>query len=282
MKRLAPVLGLALLSGLSACNSGKIGTPGVDMNRGNADLAGFVTPPEQVDLAGFDFPPTLGVVYAHTGTTLYTVDMSTYDLTEVGQFHTQLDLGADEDMTDLAITPDGKVYTISRGSFYSVNETTGRATKIFSGITSSNVAMTFQNNGTLLSADQAGKVYEIDPGASTVTEVGSYGTGYDTAGDLVAIADGTMYGVSTKAPGLSGTTNVLIKVNTSTGKATTVGEIGYTGVFGVAYSGGKVVAFTKDGEIIGIDPSTGQGTLLRTHASVRFYGAGTNPLVPVL
>jgi hypothetical protein len=241
---------------------------------GFADLAGFhnVDPP---DLSGLDFPEAFGTVYAHTGQTLYTVDPTTYDITKVGDF------GAAEDMTDLAITPDNKIYTISRTSLYKVDDSTGAATVLLSNITSSNVALTFQVDGTLLAADQAGAVRIIDPSTGNVTEVGNYGTGYDTAGDLVAIADGTMFGVSTKAPSLGSTTNVLIKVNTNTAKATSVGKIGYTGVFGVAYAGGKVLAFTNMGEIIRIDPATGNGTLARTYSGMKWYGAGTSPLVPI-
>lgn len=239
-----------------------------------ADLAGFghTEPP---DFSGLDFPPAFGTIYAHTGQTLYTVDPFTYDLTTVGDF------GAAEDMTDLAITPDNKIYTISRTSLFSVNKTTAAATSLFSGIASSNVALTFQTDGTLLAADQAGKVRVIDPTNGDVTEVGAYGTGYDTAGDLVAVADGTMYGVSTKAPSLGSDTNVLIKVNSTNAKATSVGKIGYTGVFGVAYAGGRVLAFTNMGEIIRIDPATGNGTLVRTYSGMKWYGAGTSPLVPI-
>ena len=247
---------------------------GADLGGADDDLGGFVT--HEVDLAGFDFPPQLGTIYAHTATTLYTVDPTTFDLTTIGDF------GGMDDMTDLAVTPDGNVYTISRTSLYKVDSTTGVATQIVSGIASSNVALTFNNDGTLLAADQAGAVRVIDPSSGAVTDLGTYGTGYDTAGDLVAIADGTMFGVSTKAPSLGSTTNVLIKVNTGNAKATTVGKIGYEGVFGVAYAGGRVLAFTNTGQIIRIDPATGTGTLVATHTGIKFYGAGTSPLVPVL
>ncbi len=268
-------LPIALLGALAGAGCSKSMHTDFDLGPSTTDLAGFgkVDPP---DLSGVDFPPSFGTIYAHTGTTLYTVNPTTYDLTTIGDF------GAAEDMTDLAITPDNKIYTISRTALYTVDGSTAISTPLFGGIASSNVALTFQVDGTLLAADQAGKLRVIDPASHVVTEVGSYGTGYDTAGDLVAIANGTMYGVSTKAPNFGSDTNVLIKVDTSTAKATAVGKIGYTGVFGVAYAGGKVLAFTNMGEIIRIDPNTGAGTLVRTYAGMKWYGAGTSPLVPVL
>ncbi len=265
---------LGLVS-LAACSHGLSGGPR-DLEGGAFDLAGFVSPSD--DLAGADLAYTAadGTIYAHTATTLYTVDPTTFDITSVGSF------GTSDEMTDLAITPDNMIYTISKTALYRVNAATGAATMIFSGIASSNVALTFQKNGTLLAADQSGTVRVIDPTNNMVTDLGTYGSGYDTAGDLVAVSDGTLFGVSTEAPGLGSSTNVLIKVDTTNASATTVGEIGYTGVFGVAYTGGRVIAFTSTGQIIRIDPTTGTGTLVATHTGIAFYGAGTSPLVPIM
>jgi hypothetical protein len=112
--------------------------------------------------------------------------------------------------------------------------------------------------------------------------VGQYGTGFDTAGDLVSVADGTMFGISAKGPGSSKYSNVLLTVDPKTGVATGVGPIGYDEVFGIAYSAGNVLAFTRGGEIIRIDPKTGAGTVARIYPDREFFGAGTSPLVPIL
>jgi hypothetical protein len=261
---------------VSAC-SHRLSGPDHDFAQGAFDLAGFVTP--STDLAGEDlaFTPSDGTIYAHTASTLYSVDATTFALTSIGSF------GTSDEMTDLAVTPDNKIYTISKTALYLVDGGTGMATQVFSGIASSNVALTFQKDGTLLAADQGGTVRVIDPVSNMVTELGTYGSGYDTAGDLVAVSDGTLFGVSTKAPGVSSSAgNVLIKVDTTTAAATTVGPIGYTGVFGVAYTGGRVIAFTTSGQIIRIDPTTGAGSLVTTATNVTFYGAGTSPLVPIM
>jgi hypothetical protein len=121
----------------------------------------------------------------------------------------------------------------------------------------------------------------IDPTSGKVTELGTYGSGFDTAGDLVAVSDGTMFGISAKGPGSSTTSNVLIKVDTKSAKGTGVGPIGFDNVFGIAYAGGRVLAFNTAGQIVRIDPKTGQGTLVATHTGVKFWGAGTSPLVPI-
>jgi hypothetical protein len=77
------------------------------------------------------------------------------------------------------------------------------------------------------------------------------------------------------------TSNVLLKVNPTTAIASGVGAIGYVGVFGVAYSNGRVLAFTKTGQIVEIDRNSGVGTLRREYPGKIFYGAGTSPLVPI-
>jgi len=229
------------------------------------------------DLYGADLTSNdNATIYAHEAQTLYTVDPTTFGLTTVGPF------AAGDDMTDLAITPDGQIYTISRTSLYKVDRQTAKATLLLSNISTSNVALTFLVDGTLIASDKAGLVRRIDPTNGMVTELGSYGSGFDTAGDLVVVSDGTMFGISSVGPlSMSGATNVLLKVNPQTGVATGVGPIGFVGVFGIAYSNGRVLAFTNTGQIIRIDPTSGTGTLVKTHAGKIFYGAGTSPLVPI-
>ncbi len=261
---------LVLLLTFAACGSEEripqdSGGNGADMRLVPVDLRG-------ADLSNVDNL----TIYAHEALTLYTVDPTTFALTTVGAF------GAGDDMTDLAITPDGQIYTISRTSLYKVDRTTAKATVLLSNISTSNVALTFQIDGTLLASDKNGLVRRIDPTNGMVTELGQYGMGWDTAGDLVSVADGTMFGIAAMGPmSNTGMTNVLLKVDPATGTATGVGPIGYTGVFGTAFSNGRVIAFTKDGLIIRIDPATGAGTLVKTHMGKVFYGAGTSPLVPI-
>lgn len=268
------VVPLALL--LAACAPSRPPGAGVGAGAGGeySDLGGH--------LGGEDLAPRNGAVvdnatiYVHEGETLYTVDPVTFNLTTIGRFD------ANDDMTDLAVTPEGRIFTCSRTTLYEVDPKTAKATKVIDiAASTSNVAMTFQVDGTLLAADQDGKVRVIDPSTGQVTELGTYGSGFDTAGDLVAVADGTMFGIAAKGPNATMTSNVLIKVNPQTAAAQGVGPIGYAGVFGTAYSNGRVLAFTKSGEIIRIDPFSGQGTLVKTHAGKVFYGAGTTPLVPI-
>jgi hypothetical protein len=267
---------IMVLSGLpAACGPGEREAGDDDSGGADAavpDAAPFVDGQPLAD-AGPDF-----TVYVHTRDTLYTMDPTTFAVTMVGSFGTGDDL-----ITDLAVGPDGTVYAISKTMLYTVNPGSGAATTVAtlsSGPVAGNVGLTFLPDGQMLATDKSGGVRRIDPANGQVTEVGAFGGGFATAGDLVAVDDGTMYAISDEGPvGDEFTNNWLLTVNTATGAASPVGQIGFGQVFGAAFIGGKVLAFTKTGQVVEIDPQTGAGTLKSTQA-IEFWGAGVTPLVP--
>jgi hypothetical protein len=221
-------------------------------------------------------PPPVQM-WVHTNQLLYVMDDATLSLTLIGAFNTPMD----DWITDVAVTPDGTLYGISETKLYTIDQATGQATYIADVPGVSNVGLTFLPDGTLLATDQSGGGRRIEPANGMVTEIGAFGGGYATAGDLVAVADGTMYAISDEGPvGDEFTSNVLLTVDTDTGIALPVGQIGYGGVFGCAYANGHVYAFTRDGYVIEIDRFTGSGTLRKTYP-VAFWGAGVTPLVVV-
>jgi len=219
-------------------------------------------------------PPADGTIYAHSQSDLYIVSPSGWTVTHVGSFN------VGDQITDLAVTPSGGLYAVSFSALYSVNKSTAQATLVASVSGSGNNALTFLANGNLLAADSGGELKTINPGNGAVITVGNFGKGLSSSGDLVAVADGTMYGVSSTSAGggdASGN-NLLLRVDTATGQATVVGPIGYGDVWGLAYVNAKVIGFTTSGKILQIDPQTGAGTLLASR-SVAFWGAGMSPLV---
>src|SRR5690606_9858322 len=200
-------------------------------------------------------------------------------------------LGEEELMTDLAVTPDGKIYGISQTALYLIDEATGGATFLADVPGEDNVGMTFLDDGTLLATDENGAVRRIDPATGETTEVGHFGELYATAGDHVGVYGGNMYGVSDRGPVGDEQENILLlTVDPETGVGFPVGQIGYSRVFGCAVANGKIYAFTSPfvedgedprGEVIEIDPVTGAGELVRTHPVV-FWGAGVTPLVVIV
>jgi hypothetical protein len=208
-----------------------------------------------------------GTIYANSPDALYRIDPVTFTVTKVGNFN------AGDQMTDVAVTPAGVVYGVSFTTFYAINKTTGAATMIASVGGNGNNSLTFLPNGQLLAADSNGDLKTINPSTGAVTYVGSYGGNLGSSGDLVAVASGQMFGT---APGAS--SDLLIKVNTTTGVSTVVGPTGKSSVWGLAYAGSRVIGFTTSGELLKIDPLTGASTVLAS-TNISFWGASQSPLV---
>ncbi len=224
---------------------------------------------------GADAGPRPTRMFVHTADKLFVMDDINFALSEVGEFAAP----ENDRMTDLAVTPDGEIYTLSSSALYRVNRDTAQATKVADVAGLSNVGMTFLIDGTLLATDKDGGVRKINPQTGAVTEVGEFGSGYATAGDLVAIADGRMFAISDTGPqGNEDVNNVLIVINPETGAfVESVGQIGWGRVFGSAVANGKIYAFTDEGYVIEINPANGVGTQRALYEDVSFWGAGVTP-----
>jgi len=217
-------------------------------------------------------------MFVHSDTTLYAVDDQNFDLIHIGEFG----LGEEDLITDLAVTPDGAVYAISSDNVFAIDSETGEAsltTEFDGGL---NVGMTFLDSGELLVAEKDGTVRKVDPQSGDVMMVGVFGGGYGTAGDLVAVSDGTMFAIAEDLEGDEGDSNVLVTIDPASGEVDDViGPLGFADVFGCAYARGHVYAFTKGGDIIEVDRTTGAGTLKRSYGELTFWGAGVSPTVEV-
>ena len=223
-------------------------------------------------------------MYVHTADTLYRIDNINFALTEVGPFNAP----EDARMTDLAVTPDGEIYTLSSSTsttasgLFKINADTGQATFVADVgeiDEQPNVGMTFLIDGTLLATDKTGGVRKIDPNTGAIMELGSFGSGYATAGDLVAIEDGRMFAISDTGPnGNEDINNVLITINPETGKfISSIGQIGWGKVYGSAVANNRIYAFTSEGYVIEINPSNGVGTQRALYDTISFWGAGVTP-----
>jgi len=268
---LRPAVAAALLSlTAAACGSNDRESP----SRPGAD-SGPVTEPT-ADSAPPEITPLS--MFVHSDTTLYAVDDQSFDLIHIGEFG----LGEEDLITDLAVTPEGAVYAISSDNVFEVASDTGEAsltTEFDGGL---NVGMTFLDSGELLVAEKDGTVRRVDPESGDVTMVGKFGGGYGTAGDLVAVSDGTMFAIAEDLDGEEGDSNVLVTIDPAAGTVDQViGPIGFADVFGCAYARGHVYAFTKGGDIIEVDRTTGEGTLKRSYSDLTFWGAGVSPTVDV-
>lgn len=104
--------------------------------------------------------------------------------------------------------------------------------------------------------------------------VGGLGNSLKSSGDIVGIAGLGLY--ATVKDSVNGT-NFLASINPANGVATTVGTgIGHNDMWGLAYDSGQFIAFSLDGWVMQLDPSTGTGPAVWDY-DVAFYGAGMAP-----
>ena len=236
--------------------------------------------------------PDASRVYAHSGTTLYRVDTTTYAATPVGPMTA---LGT-ESLTDLAIDKNDKMVGITLDKLYAVDETTAAVTLIkdlsasATGFTSLSYVPTDLNDSNspdiLVSANDQGDVYKIDPTTGTATKLGSYGTVASgkvvSSGDLIGVRGLGIYATVDIGTAGATTNDYLAKIDPVTWKATPLGTgTGFNQLFGLGFWGGKIFGFTKAGDIVQLDPNTGAGTKLNG-GSVPWFGAGVSTSAPIL
>jgi len=238
-------------------------------------------------------------VYAHGDHDLYSIDLMTKQLIHVGPFKAPMVVSGsnmiEDVITDLAVAPDDTIWVISIGSLYTASPVDGHVTRVGSLTNCGDVcvALSFTPDGKLYTADFKGAFCSIDLSVSppTVAKVTTLAQGLAVTGDLVAVADGTMYATAYKLADASNMgsqlNNLLVKIEPSTGLVSSpIGKTGYPKLFGTAFALGKVFGFTHDGtgDVVTIDPTTGVGTLFGSFNDsggmpIKFAGAGVNAMV---
>lgn len=221
----------------------------------------------------------VAMVYAHSATVLYEIDPIDLTVSEVGNF--QFSKPGDQ-MTDIALDAEGNMMGITYTNIYAVNKETAEcqflATLVGStGFNGLSFLEDKEGNPFLVGAENnSGRVYKIDPQTGAETQLGEYGNGLKSSGDLVYVQGAGAFATA-KMPGNA--TDVLISVDPHTGAGTFIGDTGFTNIYGLAYWGGKLYGFTSQGEFVSIDPETGAGSLIEA-TEYSFWGAGVITTAP--
>src|SRR5262249_44556705 len=232
-------------------------------------------------------------IYAHSGSTLYRIDANTLSPMMVGSM---AGLGT-QSLTDLAIDKSDRMVGITPDKLYSVDAQSGSVTLIkdlsqsahgFTSLSYVPADLGDPNSADILvSANDQGDVFQIDPATGNATKLGSYGT--VALGKVVSSGD--LIGV--RGLGIYATVNVgtepsdyLAKIDPATWKATPLGTgTGFANIFGLGFWAGTVYGFVDvgagAGKIISIDPSSGVGHELESGA-VQWFGAGVSTDAPIL
>ena len=143
-------------------------------------------------------------------------------------------------MTDIAFTPNGKLYGVSFTQLYAIDARTGRARPIGSGLGMGSVnALASDARGHLYAASTGGDFGSVSTGTGRATRLGSYGPGIGSWGDLAFAPNGALF-----ATAQSGGRGVLLVVDPRTGTAAARGPLGVQDVYGLT--------FGPDGRLIGV------------------------------
>ncbi len=234
------------------------------------------------------------LVYAHSDTVLYTIDLGAKTLVTVGNFNAPPASGGSSPdvITDLAVAPNGTIYVISETALYTASSSDGHVTKVgsLSACGQRGVALTTTDDGRIFMGDYMGAICQIDiSGATPVVKAPvMMQNGYALSGDMVGIGNGMVFGSAYKlSDSQTQSDNILVTVDVSTGAVTELGATGYPKLFGVAFQQNQVFGFTHDGSgrVVTIDTTSGQGTMFGTFMDqgkgISFAGAGVSSLVTI-
>lgn len=220
-----------------------------------------------------------GAIYAHTSSSLYQYDPQQSVVSTVGVFSFP---NGGQSMTDIAIDYEGHIFGVSFGNLYRCSAVTAECIHL-GGLPSSFNGMTILPVGTLdpgqesmIGIGNSGSWNEITVlgNQATITQLGSYGAGYTSAGDAYSIEGiGTFAAVNK----VGSSSTYLVKVDPVVG--TVMEEIGpmtgYTQIYGLASDGETAFAFDASGAILALDVDTGNTTVaLPAGQGKSWWGAG--------
>lgn len=164
-------------------------------------------------------------------------------------------------LTDLAASPDGGLLGITFEELVRLDDESGEATVVGSLSGQEANALAFLPDGRLLLGDLDGILSLVDPSTGERSPFGRYPAGLVSSGDLVALADGTVYGTAT-----DGIVESLVVIDVETGVSETVMEALPADVWGLMVSEtGALLGLTNvtasgrcgQGELVVIDPERG-------------------------
>jgi hypothetical protein len=278
---------------LAACGAGDpprfVTDAGARRDAAVADAGAVVRYPDvpAVDGGARDVAPALDDVrvFAHTATTLYSVDPRTYTVTRVGDFVFSDD---GSQMTDLAINADGAAWGITFNALYRVDLVTARCTFLapFAGAMFNGLSFVpgteFEPGERLVAANRNGAVVRVDTATGAIRQIGVYGPDIGSSGDLVSVVDGGTFATIVDLNVGFGEEPVeyLARIDPTNGRATRIGPTGVTRTWGVGYWRGIVFGFTEGGAVVTLDTATGRATEVARN-NVAWWGAAVTTIAPV-
>jgi hypothetical protein len=200
---------------------------------------------------------------AHTPDTLYRIDPFLNTAEAVTEA---------PDLWDMDTDPDGTLYAISEVALYRYNVRRAMWIEI-----TPDVQAPGDTNG--MAIDLSGiayitsgnRLFTLDLETGQTRRVGSMGPGFESSGDIVINKGNSLYMSSRDGS----ETDYLVLIDAETGRARTVGPIGFNEVYGLTAAWGYLIGVTAKGEVISINSETGEGELLASYPDLAFGGSAS-------
>jgi hypothetical protein len=236
--------------------------------------------PNDGDLPGLALP---NLVYAHTSSRLYTMDPFNYQIVDIGQFTFNQSNGQ---VTDIAIDRWGVLYAVTFNDIFVCDPQTaacvylGDLPSSFNGLTMVPPGTIDQDDDTLIGIANAGTwhVITIVNQVAQLQQIGAYGNGLTSAGDVFSIQGTGTFGAVNK-PNTNG--NVIVESDPTNGMVQNelATLVGLTTIYGLAGWEGKIFAFNSGGQVIEVDPSDGSYMTV-ANTNYQWWGAGVFTILP--
>jgi hypothetical protein len=210
-------------------------------------------------------PVATAPIYLNDAAALYSFNTTTHRATTIGIF---AEAGMSFEMYDIAIDSSGDLIGVSDGSLYAINPTTAACTYLAHVSNSSPNGLTFLPDGRLVLAGE--DVQILNPQTFALEQELVPPGRYSTSGDIVALPDGMLYWAV-----LASGNDELIRIDPSNGGLTDLGQLGASGVYGLAWADNVLYGFTAGGQYLAINPTSAASVIGSTPGS--WYGATTNP-----
>jgi hypothetical protein len=230
--------------------------------------------------------PFMGWVYSHSSNELFRVDPHTLEVTSVGLFGWPAGM-ENELMTDLAVDKEGHLTGVSFGAVYAVDADTAACTylstlsRTFNGLSYVPASeLGARGDDILVGTTLDGSIWRVDPITGGSEEIGNFGGGYISSGDIVSV-DG--FGtVATVNLNNEEAIDLLARVDLlHGGTATIIGSTNMYDLWGVGFWGGKVYGFAATNEFVELDTTTGAATLIHD-GTVNWWGAAVTTIAPTV
>ncbi len=259
---------------LASCATSPVETSDLDALRADGGGGGTFVPEASRprDTTG------TGEVFAHSENTLYRIDTQTRSIEMVGTFE-----GCTY-VADIALDASSRMYASTGAELVLIETNTAHCVRIATGTFPN--SLSFVPAGTLdagsetLVGYQGSDYVKIDPRTGAVTKIGDLGGGFKSSGDVVTSKDGKGF-VTVKGKDCA---DCLAEIDPETGALVrNWGSVGKPDVFGLAFWGGELYAFTNAGEMLLLTLDTGSlqtKAMPLKDAPAKFWGAGSTTSAP--